>query len=132
MSRRGISIGIGAVIAAVVLVLVLSGGSHRTGGAVATASAGRAHTGGLARASPAAITVSSLRPLAAVPDSFLGFSTEYWTLPIDERYLSLYARALSLIHVIGDGPLVLRIGGDSSDHTFFDPRLRKLPRWAFE
>ena len=26
----------------------------------------------------------------------------------------------------------LRIGGDSSDHTFYDPDLRRLPHWAFE
>jgi len=28
--------------------------------------------------------------------------------------------------------LVLRIGGDSADSTFWDPSARRLPRWAFE
>jgi hypothetical protein len=61
----------------------------------------------------------------------LGLSTEYWTLTIDERHAALYRRVLSMLHVRGDGPLVLRIGGDSSDHALYDaPRLR-TPRWAF-
>lgn len=67
-----------------------------------------------------------------IPPSFLGLSTEYWTLPVDERHLALYSRVLSLLHVQGDGPFILRIGGDSSDHTFYDPRVLRLPRWAFD
>lgn len=67
----------------------------------------------------------------AVPRSFLGLSTEYWTLPVVERHIALYRRVVSLLRVSGDGPFVLRIGGDSSDHTFYDPRILKLPRWVF-
>jgi hypothetical protein len=66
-----------------------------------------------------------------IPRSYLGFSTEYWTLPTDELHVQAYRRMLSLVHVPGDGPLILRIGGDSSDHTFWDPDLRRLPHWAF-
>jgi hypothetical protein len=36
-----------------------------------------------------------------------------------------------MLHVPGDGPFVLRVGGDSSDHAFFDPSVHRLPRWAF-
>ncbi len=84
-------------------------------------------------ARPADVTVSINRhhALTPVPPSFLGLSTEYWTLPFDERHLRLFRRVISLIHVAGDAPLVLRIGGDSSDHTFYVPRLRRLPSWAF-
>jgi hypothetical protein len=69
--------------------------------------------------------------VTAIPGSFLGFSTEYWELPVDERQIALYKRLVSLLHVRGDKPFVLRIGGDSSDHTFWDPGGRTLPRWAF-
>lgn len=64
-----------------------------------------------------------------VPRSYLGLSTEY--LPIYERRLSLFERVLALLHVSG-GPLVLRIGGDSADHAFWDPSSQVLPAWAFE
>lgn len=82
-------------------------------------------------ATDADLTVRTNAPLATIPRSFLGLSTEYWTLPVDELHITLYKRMLAAIHVLGDGPLVLRIGGDSSDQTFFDPRVR-LPKWAFE
>jgi hypothetical protein len=78
------------------------------------------------------LTVRPGAAMAAIPRSFLGLSTEYWTLPVDERHIALYKAMLANLHVPGDGPFVLRIGGDSSDHTFFDPRLVKFPRWAFE
>ena len=79
----------------------------------------------------AQVTITAGAPLSAIPHSFLGLSTEYWTLPVDERHISLYRRAISQLHVSGDGPFVLRVGGDSSDHTFYDPTVQKLPRWAF-
>jgi hypothetical protein len=66
-----------------------------------------------------------------IPHSFLGFSTEYWTLPVDEHHITLYKRVLSMVHVAGDGRFVLRIGGDSSDHAVWDPAGRRLPPWAF-
>jgi hypothetical protein len=77
------------------------------------------------------VTVASHARVIKVPRSFLGLSTEYWTLPVFERHLSLFERVLSLIHVPGDGPLVIRVGGDSADHAFWNPRARRLPRWAF-
>ena len=61
----------------------------------------------------------------------MGLSTEYWTLPVDERHLSLFGRIISLLHVPGDGPFVLRVGGDSSDRTLYDPERLRLPRWVF-
>jgi hypothetical protein len=61
----------------------------------------------------------------------LGLSTEYWTLPVDERHLSLFGRIISLLHVPGEGPFLLRVGGDSSDRTLYDPETLRLPRWVF-
>jgi hypothetical protein len=82
-----------------------------------------------------AATELTIRPhekLSPIPSSFFGFSTEYWTLPVDELHLAIYRRIISQLHVPGDGAFVLRVGGDSSDHTFYDPRLRRLPTWAFD
>lgn len=76
----------------------------------------------------------TLTPAAAgipIPRSYLGLSTEYWTLPLYARHLATFERVLALIHVTGNGPMVLRFGGDSADHSFWDPRRRRLPPWAF-
>jgi hypothetical protein len=62
--------------------------------------------------------------MTTVPRSFLGLSTEYWTMPLFVRHVSLLQRVLSLLRVPGDGPLILRIGGDSADRTFFGIRLK--------
>jgi hypothetical protein len=79
----------------------------------------------------AELTIGSQERLTDIPRSFLGFSTEYWTLPVDERHIMLYRRVISLVHVPGNGRFVLRIGGDSSDHTLWEPTVHDLPRWAF-
>jgi hypothetical protein len=83
--------------------------------------------------SPADITIALAAHATAIPipRSFLGLSTEYWAMPHYERHLRIYGRVLSLIHVPGDGPLVLRIGGDSADHTFWEPTRRDRARWVF-
>ncbi|HEY5428581.1 MAG TPA: hypothetical protein VIK04_05640 [Solirubrobacteraceae bacterium] len=75
------------------------------------------------------VTIAEQAPMKAVPPSFLGISTEYWALPVWARHLPLLDRVLSLIR--GDGPVQLRIGGDSADHVFWSP-VRELPEWVFE
>ena len=85
----------------------------------------------IVRPSVVTVTISPRAPTTRIPRSFLGFSTEYWTLPVDERHTLLYERLLTLVHVPGDGPFVLRIGGDSSDQAVWDPDARRLPPWAF-
>jgi hypothetical protein len=65
----------------------------------------------------------------AVPRSFLGLSTEYWTLPIWDRQPLLLERVFSLLRV--DGPLVLRIGGNSADRSLWSPT-RELQAWVYE
>jgi hypothetical protein len=67
-----------------------------------------------------------------VPRSFLGLSTEYWSLPAYESNMPVFGRVLSMLHVAGQGPLVLRVGGNSADHTFWEPAVRRLPRWMFQ
>ena len=79
----------------------------------------------------AEVTIRPGAQTSPIPHSFFGLSSEYWTPPKDERHVALYRRLLTYLHVPGDGPFVLRIGGDSSDHTFYDPTAAALPNWAF-
>jgi Glycosyl hydrolase family 79 C-terminal beta domain len=79
----------------------------------------------------AEVTVSPRSPLVAVPRSYLGVSTEYWALPLWSSEMPLLERALSLVHVPRSGPLVLRVGGDSADRSFWDPQSLPMPDWAF-
>ncbi|MGI8505268.1 MAG: glycosyl hydrolase family 79 C-terminal domain-containing protein [Solirubrobacteraceae bacterium] len=79
----------------------------------------------------ATVTIAPDAVGSPIPRSYLGVSTEYWTLPLYARHLALFERVLSLLRVPGNGPLVLRVGGDSADHAFWDPRVRILLPWAF-
>ncbi len=83
------------------------------------------------RVPPALVTVAANGGGQAVPASFLGLSTEYWTLPEWERHAALLERVLALLRVPGDGPLVLRVGGNSSQLSIWDPNGRALAPWAF-
>ena len=69
---------------------------------------------------------------APVPPSFLGLSTEYWSLPGFAGHMTVFARVLSMLRVPGDGRFILRVGGNSADHTIWAARLRTMPRWVFE
>jgi hypothetical protein len=66
-----------------------------------------------------------------LPPSFLGLSTEYWGLPRYERRASVFERVLALVHASGDGPLVVRIGGDSADHSYWSTSRERMPPRAF-
>ena len=80
----------------------------------------------------AVLTIGPTTSTTPVPSSYFGLSTEYWALPLFERNMPVFERVLSLLHVPGDGPLVLRIGGDSADHSFWMPKKpRTMPAWAF-
>ena len=84
---------------------------------------------------PATSVVVALAPgkrPTPVPPSFLGLSTEYWSLPGFAGHMATFARVLSMLHIPGDGPLILRVGGNSADHTIWAARLRTMPRWVFE
>ena len=79
----------------------------------------------------ATVTIAASAHVAPIPRSYFGVSTEYWTLPLYERHLGAVERALRMLRVRGDGPFVVRIGGDSADHSFWDPDFATLPHWAF-
>ncbi len=80
----------------------------------------------------ATLTIGPNPSTQPVPSSFFGLSTEYWALNWFDRDTPAFERVLSLLHVAGDGPLILRIGGDSADQSFYERRSRKVPRWAYE
>jgi hypothetical protein len=80
----------------------------------------------------AAVTIAMQPPTMRVPSSYLGMSTEYWTLPLFEHDTTQLARALSLLRVPGGGPLILRVDGDSADCTFWSATARRLPQWAYD
>jgi hypothetical protein len=74
------------------------------------------------------VSIAAHRATISVPRSFLGISTEYWTIPVWARHLSLLGNVLSSI--TPNGPMVLRIGGSSADQTFWAPK--ESPEWVFE
>lgn len=80
---------------------------------------------------PATVTVMPHAPTKAVPRSFFGISTEYWAIPLFERNRSRFVRILRLLHAPGTGPFVLRIGGDSTDHSVFDLNVGRHPTGIF-
>ncbi len=82
-------------------------------------------------ADPATVTISAGQPTATVPRSFLGLSMEYWSVPSFQHPPGVFDRVLSLIRVPGDGPVILRIGGDSADRTFWDPSAARPARSLF-
>jgi hypothetical protein len=87
---------------------------------------------GTARPSQATVTVIPGAETLTVPRSYFGLSTEYWAMPLFERYNSMFERVLSLLRAPGEGPLILRIGGDSADHSILNPDVRRLPNAVFE
>jgi hypothetical protein len=131
------------VLAAVLLVAVGSGGSRSAGRPrrVAAAAFASVSPGSLAPAAPAAhpaqpvhatITLVRGAPTIALPRSFFGFSIEVWDAMHDARYLTLFKRAVGLVHVAGDGPEVLRIGGNSTDQSYWRSPLPTGRPLAFE
>ena len=142
MTRRVLIAGVTAALASVLLGLSLPdhdgpfpAAARSRQGRAATQVTGhrrqRARTPWAGGPGQASVTVLPDAAGPAVPPSYLGLSTEYWALPVFERRMDLMQDVLSMLRVRGDGPLVLRVGGDSADHTFWDPRQRRMPTWAF-
>jgi glycosyl hydrolase family 79 len=86
-------------------------------------------SGAAGHASVARVEVAYRNHPLIVPRSFLGVSTEYWTIPVWARHMRLLRRVFSLI--AQEGPVVLRIGGNSADQSIWSPR-KELPEWVFE
>jgi hypothetical protein len=128
-----LALGLACLVAACFgLVLAAYGGTPLSDSQPA---APRAHRHLILTPVAAQVTVAPDAARTPVPRSYLGLSTEYWALPLWSGQMALLERALSLVHVRGDGPLILRVGGDSADHAFWDPDAGaggiRPPSWAF-
>jgi len=66
----------------------------------------------------------------AVPRSFFGLSIEYKELSDYELEGPLFGRVLSLIRPQGGGPMILRIGGKSADHVYWQATTATPPQWV--
>ncbi|HYB27233.1 MAG TPA: glycosyl hydrolase family 79 C-terminal domain-containing protein [Solirubrobacteraceae bacterium] len=74
------------------------------------------------------VTVPGPGRIKAIPNEFLGLSTEYSTLPLVEKHPVLWARVLFDLVPGGNIPVFsLRIGGDSAEHVIYG---RKPPQFA--
>ena len=81
-----------------------------------------ASPGGAAASGISQVTVRVGRPVLAVPSSFIGVSVEQNELLLYDRYRSAFLRLLHVLQPSGDSsPLVLRIGGESADSSFWGP-----------
>jgi hypothetical protein len=78
------------------------------------------------------VTVTLGRGEVRIPRSYLGLSTEYWAMPAFERQMGQFERMLSMVRVSGNGPLILRIGGDSTDHALYNVNIGRAPKGIFE
>jgi hypothetical protein len=76
----------------------------------------------------AQVTIGAGSPVA-VPSPFLGISTEYWTTPSWGQHAVPLSRLFAMLS--SDGPIRLRIGGNSADRSTWSPT-KELPEWVFE
>ncbi len=91
--------------------------------------------GGAARAAgtpplPAAFTLTGGG--IAVPRSFFGLSMEYNQMPVYAQEGPVFDRALALIRPQDGTRLVLRIGGRSTDHTYWETPRPQNPKHLIE
>jgi hypothetical protein len=81
---------------------------------------------------PATISLVRGARASPLPRSYFGFSIEVWDAMHDAHYLTLFKRAVGLVRVPGDGPFVLRIGGNSTDQSYWRSPLPVGHPIAFE
>ncbi len=121
LRRRSAALSLAAAAVAAAAVLTVATGTPST-----------SPNPGLVDSPAATVVVASDAPTTSVPHSYLGFSTEYWAMPLWEAHMSLFERVLALELAQGQGPLLIRIGGDSTDHALFDVNLTRLPKGIYE
>jgi hypothetical protein len=131
--RRLIAIGVVSVVLLASLVsMALAGNGPQTRGRSSQTAATPSATGPetvQARLPQATVRILDAGAPVSVPRSFLGLSTEYWTIPVWAKHLSQLGHVLSAI--TPHGPMILRIGGSSADQTFWAPT-RERPEWVYE
>jgi hypothetical protein len=115
--RTGVGLATVAIVAGVCACGLATGGTSARSGA------------GTSRPIGAQVYVAQRNRALIVPRSFFGVSTEYWTIPNWAKHLRLLRKVFSM--VTQEGPVVLRIGGNSADQSLWAPS-KELPEWQFE
>ena len=67
---------------------------------------------------------------ARIPRSFAGFSMEYWAAPSylgGTRPNPIFARLMQTLAAPGNGAPTIRIGGNSTDQTWWNPTAAPRP-----
>jgi hypothetical protein len=110
-----------AAVAAVVAVALLAADRAGTHGPLRTSAADAAH---------ALVRIDAARPGRTVPHAFLGLSTEWDSVapyagPAARRRGALRALLAPLVRETGG--LALRVGGDTADQAWWNPRARPRP-----
>lgn len=132
--HRLVAVGVvSAVVVALLVSVARAGNGPQTSGRSSSQTAGLPSATGprtvQARLPQATVRIPATDAPIGVPRSFLGLSTEYWTIPVWAKHLSQLGHVLSAI--TPHGPMVLRIGGSSADQTFWAPT-RERPEWVYE
>lgn len=78
--------------------------------------------GGAATASAANVSFRLTGGGRTVPSQFFGLSMEYNSVAPYEDMGGLFGRAVSLFRAENGAPMILRVGGKSADHVYWDPR----------
>jgi hypothetical protein len=62
-----------------------------------------------------------------IPREFFGLSMEYNSLATYEDMGGLFKQAVSLFRAENGAPMILRVGGKSADHVYWDPKNQYTP-----
>ena len=90
--------------------------------------AGRAATG----PRPVSVRVRVSAAGVPIPQSFLGLSMEYTGVATYEKLGPLFDRVVAMIRPEDGSQMLLRLGGKSADHAYWDTPTTGAPRSVFE
>ena len=89
--------------------------------AAATSGPTAAAASGPTAAGPPSATVTFAAGGRRIPRGFFGLAMEYNELPVYEKAGVLFGRVAAIIRPRDGGPMTLRVGGKSADHTLWEP-----------
>jgi Glycosyl hydrolase family 79 C-terminal beta domain len=81
---------------------------------------------------PVNVQVRLIGAGAPMPRSFLGLSMEYTGVATYEKLGPLFDRVVAMIRPQDGSPMLLRLGGKSADHAYWDTPTTGAPRSVFE
>ena len=81
---------------------------------------------------PVSVRVQVTTAGAPIPRSFLGLSMEYTGVANYEKLGPLFDRVVAMIRPQDGSPMMLRLGGKSADHAYWDTPTTGAPKSVFE